>query len=176
MGMSLKPIQNDTNGHGYCGPVAMAALTGRRLSSCLDALRWAKYGDGWRRSFRENEGRVPAIRGVHNGTMAKALDHLGWRMRRVYCPTPMTIDKWCADRLADRFSTGGMSGKPRGSNDRFLFVIEWEENSRFESHYVAVRGRMALDTWTDGKPIPVPLFIHRANPVMEVWRVERYAS
>ena len=69
-------MQNLAETRAFCGPFALAALTGEPIDRCLDAIR-AVRGD-------DNRGATPrrrrAIRGVFNWEMERALRALGWRM------------------------------------------------------------------------------------------------
>lgn len=154
MAMKLKPLINDTDGqHIFCGPTAMAAITGRKVSKVLDALRVGRWGRDWKRSHRECYGyrRSPQIKGTYAGQMSRAFDHLGFIMYTEPFAKPMTLDRFAQLK--------------RGSE--FAYLIE------VKHHWIAFAGGKVADTSTKGVPVKVADFKGRADPMLRVWRVYR---
>lgn len=145
--MTLKPIKNDTLGKGYCGPTAIAAITGKKLSVVLDTIREIWWPDKW---WRKRSERRPPVRGVGHNALRNALSKLGYRSFEETFHKPMTIEKLIKERRIT--TTYGIAvTKPILGSKR--------------GHYVAIAGQKVLDTSTEGKPIPVSEFKGRADPV-----------
>ncbi|MBU2325896.1 MAG: hypothetical protein KJ755_00850 [Alphaproteobacteria bacterium] len=75
----LRDVVNDTKSRPFCGPMAVAAITGEPISRVRDAFRLVRYGEGW-----IHYTRAPAIMGTLAHEVARVLRLFGfigsWRL------------------------------------------------------------------------------------------------
>lgn len=148
----LKVVKNDTNGHGYCGPFVVCAITGKPLSKILDDFREVRYGPWWKRRF----SRRPLIKGTYNWEIIQVLGKYGWKMTPVGMKTDNpTLAQW-------------MRGRSPADRERIHVLIIGHD-----PHCVTVRGNMFCDTFTKGKPVSIGRAPHRRKRVSRVFRVEK---
>lgn len=69
----LHDVVNDTKSRAFCGPTAVAAITGEKVSRVRDAYRLVRHGPGW-----TNRSRAPAIMGAHDWETEKVLRLFGY--------------------------------------------------------------------------------------------------
>ncbi|MHA6645488.1 hypothetical protein [Mesorhizobium sp. A623] len=69
----LRDVRNDTKSRAYCGPTAIAAITGAPISMVRDAYRLVRFGGEW--IYRH---RAPAIIGTTYAEAEKVLRLLGF--------------------------------------------------------------------------------------------------
>jgi hypothetical protein len=122
-------INRNKNSNRFCGPNALAALTGRHVDDTAHALRIVT--------------KRKAIKGVFNRHMVAALELLGYRATLVPVQRPLTavmVHRTKAARTAQAFPTltqvlrGALKG--RGAAPYLVNTT---------GHYVVIRGRMLFD-------------------------------
>lgn len=69
----LRDVVNDTKSRPFCGPMAVAAITGEPISRVRDAFRLVRYGEGW-----IHNQRAPAIMGTLAHEVARVLRLFGY--------------------------------------------------------------------------------------------------
>lgn len=150
--MRLKNVKNDTEGHGYCGPIAISALTGRRMSVILNTFREVWYGPKWRSALKQTYGYRyrPFVKGTSTGSVRGVLHNLGWKMISVNVPHPISVE-----RFATLFA------------GRDCYLIE------VQNHWVAISKTQACDTSTSGKVVSMRKFKYRNDPVIRAHCVVR---
>ena len=142
----------------FCGPFALAALTGEPIDRCLDAIRAVRGDDN---EYRERIGAAPrrrgvAIRGVYNWEMDRALKTLGWRMDAVPHKSKISMKRFV--------ETIGMALK-----DSPLLV-------NVTGHYIVLYRGMVMDT-TYRIPMAFSLSRrYRRSIVRNAWAVKRAAA
>ena len=152
----MKPLKNDTRGRGYCGPTAVACITGKPLSKVLDTMRAAR-------------GRPGPVRGTGPSLVGRSLDALGWSA------TPIRIH---------HPSGGGWSVRPTVAaylrsrtkdlmNVHLLMIVGTFSGG---GHWIVVKGRKMVDTFTKGEPVFISKAPHRRCRVHAVYRVTRKAA
>lgn len=123
----LLPVENDTPYKPYCGPTAIATITGRPISVVLEACRRAVHGDDW----PNHHVRNPKIRGLaldHLETALKAFGVVGYWRNVWHQPT---LAAWLEGRTQEEF--------------RSVAVVT------VTGHYVTVSGEQFVDTFTGGR-------------------------
>src|SRR5580658_4888108 len=125
------------NAREYCGPTAMAAVTGAPMDDIRDAIRQARGPE----ARRSDGGHMPII-GVSNKELLEAMELLGWGVVETMLstdyegPTPHT-----KLRLRD-----------------FLDMVQMREGSyivNVTGHYIAASEGEVCDTYTK-LPIAIP--------------------
>lgn len=143
--LTLRDVENDTNVKIYCGPTAIAAVTGLPPSVVLDACRTARDGEDW----PEKHLHPPRIKGINISVLGRALRILGYAGRWVeVCDRP-TLAAWL---------------ETRSPYERRLPCIV-----NVTRHYVAVAGYMFADTFTKGQVVEVDEAPHRRKRVERVF-------
>lgn len=69
----LHDVVNDTKSHAFCGPTAVAAITGEPVSRVRDAFRLVRYGASW-----TSRRRSPPIMGTSTHEIERALRLFGY--------------------------------------------------------------------------------------------------
>lgn len=127
----LVPVENDTPHKPFCGPTAIATVTGQPLSSVLEACRRAAHGDDW----PNHHLRSPKVRGLVPAHLETALKLFGvvgyWKAVR----DRPTLAAWLEGRTQDEF--------------RSVAVVV------VTGHYVTVSGEQFVDTFTGGQVVHV---------------------
>ncbi|UTC28336.1 hypothetical protein GURKE_03080 [Brevundimonas phage vB_BpoS-Gurke] len=139
--------------HGYipdrtrwCGPTALAAITGLPYADCLERFR----------QLRRNRGRRAVVKGVAQKDMRAVLIGLGYRIQDVTPAAGPSLARWLDNRAgADALST-------------FLIVAG--------NHYITVRGDEGLCSLTHGKPVPLAQLKKRRAAVTDAWRIVKPAQ
>lgn len=114
----LHPILNDTRGHVWCGPGAIAAITGKPLSQVKEAI----YGVRGKRS---------PIMGMSEIEVAHTLRALGLR------PAP-----------ARKYSKDERPTLARWLRERYKFQMGKTYLVNITDHFVVIRGRKFIDNQT----------------------------
>jgi hypothetical protein len=144
-------------GNRYCGPLVIAAITGKSTAEAAASLR-------------RITGRESAVKKVRHDELIATLSALGFVMRRMTIPrrvadVPMfgrKVRKWIGPTLTEWLRTG---------RDR------QHENSPYivhvSHHYLLVKGRKMIDTFTDGEWTWLREAPHRRKRVLSAWRIEQ---
>ncbi|WP_296083077.1 hypothetical protein [uncultured Agrobacterium sp.] len=69
----LRDVVNDTKSRPFCGPMAVAAITGEPISRVRDAFRLVRHGEGWIHCKR-----APAIMGTLTYEVERVLSIFGY--------------------------------------------------------------------------------------------------
>ena len=140
--MLHEPIMDD-GPRAYCGPTALAAVSGHPISKVKRAIRSA--WSGTRAQLRTENGRLYPVRGVSTVALIEAAEKIG-----------LTV-KECG-----RFNgTLGAFCDDRGHMGPFIVHVT--------GHYVAVSSGMICDTITK-HPVPISEYPHLRCRVREWWR------
>ncbi|WP_421927165.1 hypothetical protein [Neoaquamicrobium sediminum] len=145
--MHLHFVENDTSSRAFCGPTALAALTGQPISVVRDACRMARHGNDWPARLP----RAPRVRGVSNVVLEKALRLLGFTGRWVRVAGNPTLAAWLERRTRE---------------ERYRPCIV-----NVTGHYVTVSGYEFVDTFTRGKVVDVGEAPGRRKRVQRVFIV-----
>lgn len=150
---TTKPV--DRTGNRYCGPLVIAALAGFSTAEAAAALRRAT-------------GRTHAVKSVSNTEVCCTLKALGYEMRRetvkrerrmIHC-FGRSREKWIGPTFAEWL---------RSREDcTATHIVNVGGN-----HYVLVKGRKMVDTFTKGEWVFIRSAPHRRKRVTEVFRVAR---
>jgi hypothetical protein len=144
----------------FCGPTAIAAVTGESLEDVRAAIHQVR-GEGF---LAKNGNRMP-ITGMTNNELLKVMVELGWR--GVECAVPEG-QHWGLRKLERPFPKLKEFCQQRGSEGPFIVNVT--------GHYIAVGGGEVCDTRTR-----FPIEIERAMKrtgwagawVRNWWRFER---
>jgi hypothetical protein len=147
----LHEVKNDTNGKGYCGPTAIASITGKRLSVVLDEFRKVRGWDGW--------GRKRRIGGTSRWECLQVLRRFGW-----YNTDRLYFD----DRPTKERPTLTSFFKVRDPKVTYLVEVS--------NHWIAVAGRKMCDTYTKGVPTFIGKAPHRRKRVAMVYGLTKLAK
>lgn len=166
----MNAVKNDTAGGGYCGPIAVAAITGLPLSQVLDAFRDVKHP-----RWRWESKRKPPIKGTSTFDVRAVLGKLG------YLTMPVEL-------MARNPKRVGVQVMPDGSH-RIVslefptlagFLRERTREQRAATllievtkHWVVVQGRKFIDTKTRGQPVNTGDAPGRRKRVRAAWRVAK---
>lgn len=145
--ISLHVVENDTKARAFCGPTAVAAITGQPISVVRDACRMARHGSDWPTKFQ----RAPRVKGMMNNELATALRILGFVGRWIRVSCNPTSAAWLEMRTAEQRS------KPCVIN--------------VTRHYVTVSGYEFVDTFTKGEIVDVDEAPGRRKRVQHVFIV-----
>lgn len=140
----LRDVRNDTRSRPYCGPTAIAAITGAPISMVRDAYRLVRFGGEW--IYRP---RAPAIIGTTYAEAEKVLRLLGF------------VGVWHRIDGAPTFAAYMQMRKGmQRTNASILFVT---------GHAVAVSGWQFCDTLSKGMVIEADDARGRRKRVREVF-------
>lgn len=140
----LKDVVHDVKTSAYCGPTAVAAITGEPISVVRDAYRFAQYGRRW-----IDFARRPPVMGTTQIETASVLRLFGFQGYWEFKPHKPTLAAYLASR----------KGAPR-TNPTAIFLT---------GHVVAVRGWEFCDTFTDGMVVDADDAPRRRKRVMSVF-------
>lgn len=144
---TLLPVENNTKTKAFCGPTAIAAITGNPISVVRDACRMARHGENWPTRCP----RAPRITGMTQGQVAAALKTLGVVGGWVAVPGKPTLAGWLDGRTTAEF--------------RSIAIV------RVTGHFVAVAGEQFVDTFTKGQVVHVDDAPRRRKRVTHVFIV-----
>ena len=179
MGKALSRLENDTAGHGYCGPTAISFITGKPLSAALDAIR-SERGQTTSANRPKGPGfRLAPVHGTYPQEVLRALAAMGWKATRVPLDrkTPkqwsVSLDDFAKGRLIpDSVKRTGptlaafLRTRPPELMNAYLLI----EVTR---HFVVVKGRKFADTKTNGEPVFISKAPGRRKRVKAVWVVTK---
>jgi len=158
----------DQTGNGFCGPLVLAAIMGCSTAEAAERVRQAtlqkraiKGTDWWelemtlrQRGFRTSHKQVPAQRYVADRVPGKPLLN-GAKWDAQYTPVKLvgpTLAEWLRTTKRDPDA---------------YYIIE------VPHHWVLVKGRKFVDTFTEGEWVFLRSAPHRRKRVKAVWKVER---
>lgn len=138
----LHPINHDIKTTLWCGPAALATITGKPVSECMQAIRDS-------RSYNHNK----PIKGVGCRLLEKAAKRLGYRFESLPHPWSdgeITMAKWTREN------------KSKFADAPVLLIVT--------GHYVTVAGNSFNDNHTR-TPVRLKRAPHRRKRVKAAWRV-----
>lgn len=89
----LRDVVNDTKSRPFCGPTAVAAITGAPISVVRDAFRLARYGRKWL-----SMPRSPAIKGTWPSEVTAVLSMFGYIGNWAPVSGRPTLARWLDER------------------------------------------------------------------------------
>lgn len=131
----------------YCGPTAIAALTGVPVSRIEKMIRRCRRG-----GYRDSAGRKIAIKGSYPWEVIKVLKRLGCKVTAMKDPES-TFGRFCADT----------------AHINAAFLV------RVTGHFMAAFKGTFCDT-SNLEPVPVDGYNKAARRVIQAWRVEAPSS
>lgn len=142
--MIYEPNIDVTRGKGpYCGPTAIAILTGEPISRIEKMIRRRRRG-----GFRNSAGCKMPIKGTYNWEVIAVLKTLGCRVEEVKRVSGETLSNLVTECLP---STGAYLVNVTG-------------------HFMVASGGMIADT-THKTPISVVDYRRKSRRVQQVWKV-----
>ena len=143
--MIYEPNIDVKRGSGpYCGPTAIALITGEPISRIEKMIRRKRRG-----GFRDSTGRKMPIKGTYPWEIIKVLAALGCR---VDLPTKGVKGETLNNVVNEHIPAAG------------TFLIE------VTGHFMVASGGMIADT-THKTPIPISTYRRKSRRVQQVWRV-----
>lgn len=143
----LHPIKNDIKTTLWCGPAALATITGRPVSECMQAIRDAR-----------NWGRNKPIKGVSCWLLEQAAKRLGLRFEQVFT----TFGGENVMRPRPTLAAWTRENKSKFADAPVLLIVT--------GHYVTVAGNSFNDNHTR-TPVRLRRAPHRRKRVKAAWRV-----
>lgn len=145
--MSLFTPVIDVKHRPYCGPAAIAILTGVPIARIEKMIRRGRKG------YRDSDGRRIPIKGTHPWEVLKVLERLGCKVREIKCES-RTFGSFVADTV--HVSTP--------------YLVE------VTGHFMASYRGMYCDTSTLAGPQPIDAYKSRTRRVRRVWEVRAPAT
>lgn len=142
-------VENDTERKAYCGPTAIAAVSGQPISRVLDACRTVRNGNNWADECKD----VPPVRGISRWVLERALRLLGYAGYWVEDAERPTLAAWLNNRTSVQHQHPCIVNVTR--------------------HFVAVAGYQFVDTFTKGQVVEIDEAPHRRKRVERVFVVTR---
>lgn len=127
----------------WCGPTALGALTGLSYMEAMRVLELVRARRG---------RRIVTVKGVLNADMMAACALLGYRLRSIGVRKGETFAAFLNRRTGE---------------DVFAPLL-----INITRHYLAVRGEIGLDTYSDCKPVEITKLKGRRARMEYAWRVE----
>jgi hypothetical protein len=127
-GHKLRDVTNDTRSRAFCGPTAVAGITGEPLLRVRNVFRTVRYGSDW-----PAWERAPAIRHTSAGNVQKVLLIFGYESHWHTIQGNPTMRAWLERR----------SG-PMRTHPGVLMVT---------GHWIAFSGSTICDTFSQGQVI-----------------------
>lgn len=127
----------------WCGPTALGALTGLSYMEAMRVLELVRARRG---------RRIVTVKGVMNTDMMAACALLGYRARSIGVRSGETFAAFLNRRTGE---------------DVFAPLL-----INITCHYLAVRGEIGLDTYSDCKPVEITKLKGRRARMQFAWRVE----
>lgn len=149
----LHQVNKDTEERGYCGPFAVASVTGEPLSKVIAAFKLVQHGPHWTR--RKKTFKVV---GTSSWQLIKVLKHLGYKasVAEVTNKEPPTLKKWAETLI-------GAKGEKT-----FIVSSNW--------HWVAVEGGRLCHSGTSGEVIALDKFPNQRMRIVCVVEVGKKRS
>lgn len=124
----LHDVVNDTKSRAFCGPTAVAAITGEPISRVRDAFRLVRHGAGW-----TEYDRAPSIMGTQDYEVQRVLRLLGY------------VGSW--RRIARQPTLAAYLEGRTGVERTHPCVVH------VTGHWVAVSGWVFCDTFSNGQVV-----------------------
>lgn len=147
----LSDVVNDTSGRAFCGPTAVAAITGVAISVVRDAYRSVRHGPNWHLTL----DHTPRITGTYWHETKRVLEKFGFEGEWENVSGSPTLAAF----------TDAMSASSR-RDPRAIFVTR---------HVVAVSGAQFCDTFSRGKIVDLDEAPGRRKRVKRSLRLTRYS-
>ena len=144
----LHDVVNDTKARAFCGPTAVAAITGEPISRVRDAFRLVRHGAGW-----TGYDRAPPIMGTYTHEMDRVLRLFGYAGAWIPIDGRPTLAAYLEGRS--------------GSQRSYPCIV------RLNRHVVAVSGWLFCDTLSKGQVVDADKAPGRRKRVKEVFVVTR---
>lgn len=139
----LHDVVNDTKSRAFCGPTAVAAITGEPISRVRDCYRLVRYGSGW-----VNRRRTPPIMGTRLAETEKVLRLLGFAV------------SW--QKVTDAPTLAAYLDCRTGMQRTYPCAV------RVTGHLVAVSGWLFCDTFSKGQVVDADTAPGRRKRVTDV--------
>lgn len=124
----LHDVVNDTKSRAFCGPTAVATITGEPVSRVRDAFRLVRHGAGW-----TEYDRAPSITGTRDYEVQRVLRLFGY------------VGSW--RRIAGQPTIAGYLEGRTGVERTHPCVVH------VTGHWVAVSGWVFCDTFSKGQVV-----------------------
>ena len=124
----LHDVVNDTKSRAFCGPMAVAAITGEPISLVRDAFRLVRHGAGW-----TEYDRAPPITGTRDYEVQRVLRLFGY------------VGSW--RRIAGQPTLAAWLEGRTGVERTHPCVVH------VTGHWVAVSGWVFCDTFSKGQVV-----------------------
>jgi hypothetical protein len=121
---------NDTKSRGFCGPTAIAAVTGEPISVVRDAVRHASG------RIKTADGKAHPVMGLYNKDLLAAMELLGWHV----------TEEWSKPAGESRYTLAAFA-QEYGNDGPFIVNVT--------DHYTAISHGLLCDPFTK---VPVDLF------------------
>jgi hypothetical protein len=144
-------VVNDTKSRAWCGPMAVAAITGSPVSLVRDCFRLARYGKHW-----IDRPRSPPVRGTTDHEVTLAMRSLGFHGHWQDVDGAPTLAAYLESR------EGQLRSHPT--------IVH------LTGHYVAVSGWLFCDTYTKGEVVDADDAPGRRKRVKRVFVITRRAT
>lgn len=151
----LHPVNSPKGRVKWCGPTALAALTGLSYEEAIDLLKAVRV-----RAGRRN----PTVKGVQNGDMFLALLRMGYEAERI------------------KVQTVGLTKKGEPQTETFAAFLSRRSGHLRDApilvnvtrHYLAVEGAWGIESRTEGNaPISVMELGSRRARMEHAWEIVR---
>ena len=151
----LHPVNSPKGRVKWCGPTALAALTGLSYEEAIDLLKAVRV-----RAGRRN----PTVKGVQNGDMFLALLRMGYEAERI------------------KVQTVGLTKKGEPQTETFAAFLSRRSGHLRDApilvnvtrHYLAVKGAWGIESRTEGNaPISVMELGSRRARMEHAWEIVR---
>lgn len=142
----LHDVVNDTKSRAFCGPTAVAAITGEPVSRVRDAFRLVRYGAGW----TEYDG-APAVTGTRDYEVQGVLRLFGY------------VGSW--RRIAGQPTLAAWLEGRTGVERTHPCVVH------VTGHYVATAGWVFCDTFSKGLVVDADKAPGRRKRVKDVFLI-----
>lgn len=140
----LHDVVNDTKSRAFCGPPAVATITGEPVSRVRDAFRLVRHGAGW-----TEYDRAPAITGTRDYEVQRVLRLFGY------------VGSW--RRIAGLPTLAAYLEGRTGVERTHPCVVH------VTGHWVAVSGWVFCDTFSKGKVVDADEAPGRRKRVKDVF-------
>lgn len=147
----LSDVANDTPSRAFCGPTAVAAITGVSISKVRDTYRLVRHGLNW----EDKLDYIPPITGTYWHETQRVLEKLGF------------TGEW-----------ESITGSPTLAafvNATPEYLREYPRAVFVTGHVVAISGSQFCDTFSRGKAMNLDDAPGRRKRVKRVLRLTRYS-
>ncbi len=96
--MKLNTLKVSGKHPKWCGPVALAVITGRTVNYCAKLIAWERNTRPTWNSWYKGKGSSKQVKGVYNGEMRRALNKMGFEMKQHHAGYGKTLRAYMAGR------------------------------------------------------------------------------